>query len=52
MLLAMGYPPALARGAVRFSLWSGTTAADIDAVAALLPDVVARTRARPDRRPR
>ena len=52
VLLAMGYPPALARGAIRFSLWSGTTAADIDAVSALLPDVVARTRARPDRRPR
>ena len=52
VLLAMGYPPALARGAIRFSLWSGTTAADIDAVAALLPDVVARTRARPDRRAR
>ncbi len=50
VLLAMGYPPALARGAVRFSLWSGTTAAEIEAVAALLPDVVARTRARPDRR--
>ncbi|TMB03578.1 MAG: cysteine desulfurase [Deltaproteobacteria bacterium] len=52
VLLAMGYPPALARGAIRFSLWSGTTAADIDAVAALLPDVVARTRVRPDRRAR
>ncbi len=52
VLLAMGYPPALARGAIRFSLWRGTTAADIDEVCRLLPHVVARTRARPDRRTR
>ena len=50
VLLAMGYPPVLARGAIRFSLWRGTTAADIDEVCRLLPDVVARTRGRPDRR--
>jgi cysteine desulfurase len=50
VLLAMGYPPSLARSAVRFSLWSGTTARQIDEVCALLPDVVARCRARPDRR--
>ena len=51
VLLAMGYPPALARGAIRFSLWSGTTSADIDEVCRILPEVVARTRSRPDRRP-
>jgi cysteine desulfurase len=52
VLLAMGYPPALARGAIRLSLWSGTTAAEIDEVCRILPEVVARTRARPDRRER
>jgi cysteine desulfurase len=52
VLLAMGYPPALARGAVRFSLWRGTTAGEIEEVCRLLPEVVARTCARPDRRPR
>jgi cysteine desulfurase len=52
VLLAMGYPPSLARSALRFSLWSGTTAEQIDEVCALLPDVVARCRTRPDRRDR
>jgi cysteine desulfurase len=46
VLLAMGYPPALARGAVRFSLWSGTTAEQIDDVCALLPRVVEQCRFR------
>jgi cysteine desulfurase len=50
VLLAMGYPPALARGAIRFSLWRGTTTADVDEVCRLLAGVVARTRSRPDRR--
>ena len=50
VLLAMGYPPALARGAIRFSLWSGTSEAEIDEVCRILPEIVARTRARPDRR--
>jgi cysteine desulfurase len=50
VLLAMGYSPALARGAIRFSLWRGTTAEEIDEVCALLPEVVARCRSRPDRR--
>ncbi len=44
VLLAMGYPEALARGAVRFSLWSGNTEAQIDRVCAVLPEVVARAR--------
>jgi cysteine desulfurase len=52
VLLAMGYPPALARGAVRFSLWRGSEAAEIEEVCRLLPEVVARTRSRPDLRPR
>jgi len=52
VLLAMGYPPALARGAIRFSLWTGTTGEEIEEVCGILPDVVARTRARPDRRAR
>src|SRR5205814_3363762 len=50
VLLAMGYSPALARGAVRFSLWRGTTAEEIEEVCALLPRVVARCRSRPDHR--
>jgi cysteine desulfurase len=52
VLLAMGYPPGLARGAVRFSLWRGTRAEEIEEVCRLLPEVVSRTRGRPDRRPR
>ena len=44
VLLAMGYPPALARGAVRFSLWSGNTEEEIARVCEVLPQVVARTR--------
>ena len=50
VLLAMGYSQKLARGAVRFSLWRGTTAEQVDEVCALLPGVVARCRSRPDRR--
>lgn len=45
VLLAMGLPAALARGAVRFSLWSGNTAEEIARVAELLPGLVARLRA-------
>jgi len=44
VLLAMGYPPALARGAIRFSLWSGNTEEEIDRVCAVLPGIVARAR--------
>lgn len=44
VLLAMGYEPALARGAVRFSLWSGNTAEEIARVCEVLPQVVARAR--------
>ena len=44
VLLAMGYPPQLARGAVRFSLWSGNTAEEIARVCEVLPRVVARIR--------
>jgi cysteine desulfurase len=44
VLLAMGYPPALARGAIRFSLWSGNTEEEIARVCAVLPRVVARAR--------
>jgi cysteine desulfurase len=50
VLMAMGYPHPLARAAIRFSLWRGTTAAQIDEVCRVLPDVVERCRARPDRR--
>ncbi len=45
VLVAMGYPPELARSALRFSLGRTTTEADVDAVLAVLPDVVARSRA-------
>ncbi len=44
VLLAMGYPPNLAGGALRFSLWSGNTAEEIDRVCAILPGIVARAR--------
>ena len=44
VLLAMGYPAALAAGALRFSLWSGNTAAEIDRVCKILPFIVARAR--------
>jgi cysteine desulfurase len=44
VLLAMGYPPALARGAIRFSLWSGNTEEEIERVCTVLPRVVARAR--------
>ena len=44
VLLAMGYPPALARGAIRFSLWSGNTEEEIARVCDVLPQVVARAR--------
>ena len=44
VLLAMGVPRARAAGALRFSLWPGNTAAEIDRVAALLPGLVARCR--------
>ena len=44
VLLAMGYPPDLAGGALRFSLWSGNTAEEIDRVCAILPGIVARAR--------
>lgn len=44
VLLAMGLPPALARTAVRFSLGSTTSAAEIDRVLELLPDIVAAVR--------
>jgi cysteine desulfurase len=44
VLLSMGYPPELARGALRFSLWDGNTDAEIDRVCALLPEIVRRAR--------
>ena len=45
VLTAMGYPPALARSALRLSLGRTSTRDDVDAVLAALPDVVARSRA-------
>lgn len=45
VLVAMGYPHELARSALRFSMGRTTTDADVDAVLAVLPDVVARSRA-------
>jgi len=44
VLLAMGYPRELARGALRFSLWSGNTEEEIARVCEVLPRVVARAR--------
>jgi cysteine desulfurase len=44
VLLAMGYSPELARGALRFSLWDGNTSEEIDRVCELLPQIVQRSR--------
>jgi len=45
VLLAMGVPEAEARGALRFTLGRDTTPAEIDALLAVLPDVLAQARA-------
>ena len=45
VLAALGLPPRLAQGTVRFSLGSRTTAAEIDAVLAKLPKVIQQMRA-------
>ena len=45
VLLAMGVDEVAARGALRFSLGHPSTAADVDALLAALPGVVARARA-------
>lgn len=44
VLLGMGLSEAEARGALRFTLGHDSTAADIDALLAVLPDAVARAR--------
>jgi cysteine desulfurase len=44
VLAAMGVPETLARGAIRFSLGSGTTDADVDRALDIVPDVVASLR--------
>ncbi len=44
VLLAMGYPAAEAREAIRLSLGRATTSDEIDRVLAVLPDLVARAR--------
>jgi cysteine desulfurase len=44
VLAAMGVPPEEARGALRFTLGPDTTSEAIDALLALLPDVVAQAR--------
>ncbi len=51
VLLALGLPPARAREAVRFSLGRTTTRAEIEAVLALMPPIVARARGRISNRP-
>jgi len=45
VLLAMGARPAIARSSLRFSLGHTSTAADVDAVMAALPQAVERARA-------
>ncbi len=44
VLAAMGVPPEVSRGSLRFSLGHTSTAADVDAVLAALPEAVARAR--------
>ena len=45
MLLAMGVPPELARGSLRFSLGRDNTDEDVDRLLEVLPGVVERMRA-------
>lgn len=45
VLLAMGVPADRARGSLRFTLAPSTTLADVDAVAAVIGEVVDRARA-------
>ncbi|MDV7075834.1 cysteine desulfurase family protein [Gordonia amicalis] len=45
VLIAMGVDPRVARGSLRFSLGHTSTAADVDALLAALPQVVERARA-------
>jgi cysteine desulfurase len=52
VLLALGHDPAAARGVVRISLGRSTTDAEIDAVLAVLPVVLARARAHAPAAPR
>jgi len=51
VLLGLGLPPERAAEALRFSLGRDTTDDEIDRVAALVPEVVARVRTRGARRP-
>ena len=44
VLRAIGLPPTLARGTVRFSFGRATTAADVDYLAAVVPEVIAALR--------
>ncbi|MDR2069177.1 MAG: cysteine desulfurase [Spirochaetaceae bacterium] len=46
VLVAMGYAPGLARGALRLSLGPGNTDADVDAILAVLPGAVEQARAK------
>ena len=48
VLVAMGFSVAEAHGTLRFSVGHGTDESQIDAVLALLPDLVARARAARD----
>jgi cysteine desulfurase len=45
VLLAMGVPPAIAQGSVRFSLGTENTESDVDHVLEVLPRIVERLRA-------
>ncbi len=51
VLLAMGFSAQQARSALRFSLWRGNTADEIDSVAKLLPAVLERARRASARQP-
>jgi len=44
VIRAMGLPDARARNSIRFSLGSGTTAADVDAIVSVLPGLVTKLR--------
>jgi cysteine desulfurase len=44
VLAALGVPPELALGSLRFSFWRTSTPADVDRVAEVLPGIVERVR--------
>ena len=47
VLLALGVPPALARGALRLTLSNQNTQEDVDEILRVLPDIIHQLRSMP-----